>query len=90
VVSPAIKIEMIGGSCPVQAEGTIDGREFYFRARGGAWRLNIGGDVVCDPEWSHHEPYGDSPFAAGWMSEDDARFFIRKAAELYLLTPKET
>ena len=46
-----LKIDMLGGNCPVQAEGTIDGRPFYFRARGQSWSMGIGGDVVGDPDW---------------------------------------
>jgi hypothetical protein len=79
-----IEIEWIGGNCPVQAEGTVDGKEFYFRARGEAWSMQIGGqDVVGNPEWSYGEDYGDEPFAAGWMSEEEARAFIDKAIGLY-------
>lgn len=35
-------------------------------------------------EWSHSEPYGDTPFAANHMREDEARAFILKACALYL------
>lgn len=80
-----IVIEMIGGNCPVQAEGTVAGVEFYFRARGNRWSMGIGGaDVVGAPDWHYEEPYGGEPFAAGWMSTDDALAFIDKAAQLYL------
>ncbi len=79
-----VKIDWIGGNCPVQAEGTIDGEEFYFRARGGGWSFRVGGDVVTDPEWRYDEDYGDGPFDAGWMTEDEARAFIAKATEIYV------
>lgn len=79
-----IVIENIGGFCPVQAEGSIDGKPFYFRARGSHWSLSIGGeDVVVKPEWYHEEGYGEGPFDAGWMELDEARSFIRKGAGLY-------
>jgi len=81
-----VEIDTIGGACPVQAEGRINGKPFYFRARGAAWRLNIGGDddqLVLTPEWSYGEPYGNEAFAAGWMSEDEARGFIWRAARMY-------
>lgn len=79
-----VVIEDIGGNCPVQAEGTIDGKPFYFRARGSHWSLSIGGeDVVGEPEWRHEEPYGDGPFDAGWMDVDEARAFIAKGVGLY-------
>lgn len=77
-------IDTIGGNCPVQAEGTIDGQEFYFRARGMRWSLSVGGrDVVGAPDWYYEEPYGEEEFAAGWMTEDEARAFIDKASGLY-------
>ena len=79
VTSPCqIKIDWIGGNCPVQAEGIIDGFMFYFRARGRAWSVEIydGGE---EP-WTTTQFYSDEPYAAGWMSEDEARGFIEKAA----------
>lgn len=80
-----IEIDWLGGNCPVQAEGRIDGEPFYFRARGEHWRLDIG-RVAFDshpPLWRHEEAWGDGPFAAGWMPEDVAREMIAKGAELY-------
>jgi hypothetical protein len=80
-----VVIDWIGGNCPVQAEGTIAGKEFYFRARGNTWSMSIGGeDVIGFPEWQMREQYGDEPFAAGWMDEETARGFIYEAAERYL------
>ena len=79
-----IKIETIGGFCPVQAEGTIDGKEFYFRARGDSWRIGIGGDPVGNPEWGYSEPWGDNAYAAGWMDLEIAKDMIEKAAKLYM------
>jgi hypothetical protein len=77
-------IKYLGGNCPVQAEGTIDEAPFYFRARGEHWSLSVGGDdVVGDPDWYYEEDYGDGPFAAGWMTEAEARAFIEKGVELY-------
>jgi hypothetical protein len=85
-----IQIEMIGGNCPVQAEGTILGEPFYFRARGERWSLGIGEDPVGAPDWYYEEPYRpDEPFAAGWMSLDEARGFIKQAAETYLSRPAD-
>jgi len=78
-----IVIDWIGGNCPVQAEGTVDGERFYFRSRGEHWSMSIGGsDVVGDPAWHHEEEYGDWP-DAGWITEDEARTFIEKAVGLY-------
>lgn len=78
-----IELRGIGGNCPVQAEGTIDGKEFYFRARGHSWRLEIGGEMVVAPEWKYEEDYGDGPYDAGWMDQSEALAFIAKAAALY-------
>ena len=78
-----LEIDFLGGNCPVQAEGTIDGRPFYFRSRGEHWSMSIGGDdVVYDPEWHYEEEYGPWP-DAGWISDDQAMAFIEKAAGLY-------
>ena len=76
-------IDDLGGNCPVQAEGTIDGRPFYFRARGSAWSFGVGDDPVGEPEWEYEQEYLGGPFAAGWMTEDEARSFIEYAAEKY-------
>lgn len=76
--APIIVIDLIGGNCPVQAEGTINGAPFYFRARGARWRVEVG-----EPHfWSMEQPFGEWP-DAGWMSEDDARGFIEIAAGLF-------
>jgi len=46
--------------------------------------MNIGGaDVVWAPEWSYEEDYGAGPFDAGWMTEDEARAFIKKSADKF-------
>lgn len=90
-----LRIDTIYGQCPVQAEGTIDGAPFYFRARGERWRIEIGpgntalivaapashrATVEASPVWRYEQPYGDEPFAAGWMEHDEARAFIAEAA----------
>ena len=90
----AVQVAMIGGNCPVQAEGTVDGAEFYFRARGRRWALYVatdGGDPLDNGAWVYHEHYdipglegpGGDAFAAGWMEESEARAFIAKAAQIY-------
>ena len=80
---PAIRIEWLGGNCPVQAEGTIQGVPFYFRARGEHWSLGVGADPVGRPDWYHREPYGDEEYAAGWMPQHEALGFLAKAIGLY-------
>lgn len=93
-----LKIEMLGGNCPVQAEGTVAGRPFYFRARGERWRMQVHPtvDSACPyidwPEdeleaaaaiWERSAEWGDGPFAAGWMPEEEARAIIEKCAAEY-------
>ena len=55
-------IRAVGGACPCQADGTIDGNPFYFRARHGGWTLTIakvGVDPVDpDPKDKLFETYG--------------------------------
>ncbi|AQQ02408.1 hypothetical protein B0E33_01385 [Roseibium algicola] len=91
-----VVIDYLGGNCPVQAEGKIDGEPFYFRARGNSWSLSIGSeendnssvgiygkDVVGNPSWYYEEEYGTGPYDAGWMNMDVARQMIEKAAKLW-------
>lgn len=74
-----VAIDFLGGNCPVQADGTVDGKPFYFRSRGASWSMSIGGaDVVGEPEWYHEQPYGEWP-AAGWITTDEAEAFIASA-----------
>jgi hypothetical protein len=78
-------IDQIGGNCPVQAEGTILGKPFYFRARGEHWTLGIGGsDPMIAPEWQRRERWGNKQFEAGWMLESDALAIIRQCATQYM------
>lgn len=81
------EITSIGGNCPVQAEGTIDGMPFYFRARGEHWSFSVAdtpdGPPVEGKGFYYEEDYGDEPYAAGWMPESEAYVFIEKAAKLY-------
>jgi len=78
-----LSIDQLGGNCPVQAEGEIDGHSFYFRARGARWSMEVGGDIDAGkPLWTYSETYGVWP-DAGWMPEADAHGFITKAADLF-------
>lgn len=88
------EIQSLGGNCPVQAEGIIDGLPFYFRSRGERWSFSVASspdgdpvDVSCgmdDGGFYYAEEYGTGErFSAGYISEDQARDFIAKAAKLY-------
>jgi hypothetical protein len=85
-MNEVITIQYIEGNCPVQAEGRIDGHKFYFRARGKHWSFSVAGedgDVFGTDAWEYEEDYPGGPYAAGWMSEEEARAFIEKAAAVY-------
>lgn len=81
-ITPEITIDYLGGNCPVQGEGTVNGKPFYFRARGEHWTMGIGGDPVGEPDWYCEEPYGSWP-DAGWMPREEAEAFLRSAAARY-------
>ena len=73
----------LGGACPVQGEGTVDGLEWYFRARGESWSFEVfrpGGfeglpvqDVVFDRSG---ETFG-GPYSASWIGAKHAWSLIR-------------
>ena len=82
----SVRIDHIGGWCPVQAEGTIDGKPFYFRARGRRWSLGIGGEPVGSPEWEVSKQWGDGPYDAGYMPLQDAIDIIKNEAAIYMMS----
>lgn len=71
----------VGGMCPVQGEGEVDGHRWYFKARGQRWTLYVsaqpGGEPLAEDAWRLREPWGDEPFAAGYMPWDVAEGFVR-------------
>lgn len=80
---PEIVIDYIGGNCPVEVEGTIDGKPFYFRARGEHYTLGVGADPIGSPDWFWREQYSPEKYAAGWMTEDEARAFLDQMVAHY-------
>jgi len=78
-----VLIDIIYGNCPVQAEGTIDGVPFYFRARGSHWTIGIGEYPLDAPAWYHKELWCDDPYGAGWMSREEAEHLIHVCAKWY-------
>lgn len=82
-------LNWLGGSCPVQAEGSIDGHPLYFRARGARWSLEIGKTKGNEPPlfW-HVEDYGTWP-DAGYMSDEIALEMIDKAIQEYRIAKPE-
>lgn len=88
-VMPRANITQLGGSTPVEGEGTLpDGAAFYFHARGEAWEFSVAATVdeaVSAPRWRWSEPYGDRQYEAGYMSEEMARAIIESCAEMYVV-----
>jgi hypothetical protein len=91
-----LQIDWLGGNAPVQGEGTVAGRPFYFRARGQRWSFAVTEEPGADPAsiWSVEDAmgsgfymegeYGERPFEASWMPEEDARRIIEECAAVYL------
>lgn len=85
-----LEISTSGGNCPVQIEGTIDGRPFYFRARGEHWSIEIHptatGDYLSWPNdqaaWTIVGEYGEWP-DAGWMPIEQAMAIVEKSCDLW-------
>ena len=73
----SLKFFYLGGNCPVQGEGMYDEYEFYFRARGEHWAIEL-----TDPETQNivmtlrvkYDKGGQ--FGAGWMPRDEAFLII--------------
>lgn len=80
-------LDQLGGNCPVQAEGTIDGVRFYFRARGSHWEFHVAqtdADLFKNELFSIDRSYkpGDD-FAAGWMPQHEAVAFMIEGIAAY-------
>lgn len=71
-----------GGNCPVQGDGELDGKYWYFRARGCVWSFDVSEREDSEIEWSHRAVYGTKS-DAGWMPDEDALRCIEKAVGLY-------
>ncbi len=89
-----LEITSLGGNCPVQGEGFIDGYPFYFRARGESWSLEIskrgdsevalGNDAKFELEvWGWYGEPGEM-FGAGWMEIEEAEKLIIEVAALFV------
>ena len=85
-------IECIGGSCPVQASGTIDGKEFYFRSRGQGWSFAVAANAGIDPVdinatseqgFYLEESYGEGLYDAGFMPVEEAKEIINRCVEKF-------
>jgi len=85
LVEDGINIQF-GGACPVQGEGTVDGRQVYYRSRGSGWQFHVapegaadalGDDAWCFEEYRYHWPDG------GWVHADVSVACIRRAVGMW-------
>ena len=86
-------------AAPVQAEGSVGGRLFYFRARGDTWEFTVAERAGDDPvelsrdaasngrPW-HREGTLPGRFEASWMTLDRATELINECARDYILEKK--
>ena len=91
-----VVITSLGGSAPVQAEGTVAGHPFYFRARHEHWSFAISEYPSVDPVdiqtgetgakhgFFRESLYGTDRFAANYMLPAEAESIIRTCAAEYL------
>lgn len=82
---PEFELYHLSGWTPVQAEGSVNGHHFYFRARGSYWRFEVGGNekFTRSPRWWHEENWPSiTGFEAGYMSDENAVKCILKAIGL--------
>ena len=83
-------------AAPVQAEGTISGMPFYFRARHEHWSFAVSENPTVSPveiqtqeQGSAHgffaeERYGEDSFAASHVPLEEAGRIIERCAGMYL------
>lgn len=79
----------IGGTAPVQAEGTVNGFPFYFKSRGNAMRLYVASSPFSDPfdndSWTYAEDYKpEDDFAASYAPKEDCEAFLDRAFEKWV------
>lgn len=93
-----IVVEQIGGMCPVQGYGTIDGERFYFRYRHDDAQLYVGPGVDDEglPDLDNPRLYAEINDVSGhvdrgWLENDEAvELFHRLVGELKPLTEWQT
>ncbi len=81
-----VDLDWIGGKCPVQAEGNIDGQPLYFRSRGDEWEFWVGTPYSSDA-FTIDGNYGAWP-EAGYMPEDIALHLIAAGCLAYRVIGK--
>lgn len=82
---------LFGGNVPVQGFGTLDGYEFYFRARGTSWTLYVAkSSESIYSGWSISRTVPGNAYSAGWMSLNRVRRYMRFAAEQFRKRSSDT
>lgn len=75
-----------GGACPVQGDGTVDGRVVYYRSRGTGWQFSVAPEGSTDALgtdcWEHAEDKYHWP-DGGWVHADVSRECIRRAVSMW-------
>lgn len=87
----------IQGPAPVQAEGTVNGFPFYFRARYDTWTFAISENPAVDPVdiqmdeqgktygfFAEGRAGGEWDYAASYLDDDRAILIIERCAREYL------
>ena len=72
------------GMMPNQVDGTINGVQFYFRARHGSWALHVGEPIFKHPPIAE----GDDP-NAGWWDIDTLIAVTRAVIKTALYNEKD-
>jgi hypothetical protein len=83
--TPPLDIEW-SGACPVQGEGTLDGRACYYRSRGEGWQFHVaprGGEVFDDGEWCYSRDDYFFP-DGGWVHTDVSERCVREAVDAWV------
>jgi hypothetical protein len=83
----------VWGDCPVQALGSVLGREMYFRARHDGWTFDVAdhtGRLPSDGSWNSDGFYraGDYPNAS-WMALRKAVSIIERCLREYTSGPTQ-
>ena len=86
VVKTKLDVKWMGGWCPVQSEGNLGKKRWYFRSRGDGWSFYLGEpntDIFSHNDYFRTEDWGKWP-DAGYMPLDIALGFILDCVEEYL------
>jgi hypothetical protein len=72
------------GTFPVQAVGTVCGRDFRFEAIDDAWRLEVADETFIDGRLDAGRVFHGEDFPhAGWMSHEEAVEIIVRCLQEY-------